>query len=425
MNNYSNFCRDVKRDLLEFLNEVLFKNIKPLPDKKLILDLVYGVLRSGSLHLSNIVRALKESISPINVERRLSVALQRIDLTKYEDKLIKYNLFNLCTSNPLKIIMDESDVIKPYGFMFENLTYIHDGSKPNRPKEKGFRVSGCIGIGSRNSIIPISLKIYSTIDKSFVSVNDHTINIINKIHSLANEPITVILDRGYDSSVLINNLSFKSINYVIRAKNARKYDNFTIDRLFSKMKGLYSNNYVNKENKPVFVKFNSKIFTHSKINKSFYLVYEKRDDEKDYRVYLTNKVCFTKEQCEEVIKSYRLRWRIEELFRFIKEEFGFEKYRVRSLKAMNNLCFILSIAVSYLTYIYLCNNHIFQSCLKCYMNLKNEKKEQEIGLKYGYYGIKLYQLKRGLQDILVHIKDKPTIKKKSKKEERYEQLRLF
>lgn len=424
MINYSNFCRDIKKDLLAFLNESLFKNIKSLPDKKLILDLVFGVLRSGSLHLSNIVRSLKEKVSPIHIERRLSVALQEKDLTKYENLLIKYNLNNLCI-NPKRIIMDESDIIKPYGFKFENLAYIHDGSKEGRPKEKGFHVTSCIGIGNRNSIIPLSLKIYSTIDKNFISTNTITLNIINNIKQLNKGKITVILDRGYDSSVIINSLSSKGIDYIIRARNGRKYGDYTIDNLFSEMKGLYSNNYVNKENKKVYVKFGAKRFSHPVINKPFYLVYERRNEETEYKVYITNKFCYTKEQCEDVIKSYRLRWRIEELFRFIKEEYGFEKYRVRSLKAMNNLCFIISIVVSYLSYIYACNNHNYQSCITCYMNLKSEKKEQEIGLKYGYYGIKLYQIKRGLQDILIHIKEKPMIKKKTKKDKQYEQLSLF
>lgn len=53
MFNYSNFCRDVKKDFLNFLNDSLFNKISSLPDKKLILDLTYGVLRSGSIHCNS------------------------------------------------------------------------------------------------------------------------------------------------------------------------------------------------------------------------------------------------------------------------------------------------------------------------------------------------------------------------------------
>ena len=60
-----------------------------------------------------------------------------------------------------------------------------------------------------------------------------------------------------------------------------------------------------------------------------------------------------------------------------------------------------------------------------YLNISNEKNEKEIEDKYGYYGIKLYQIKRGLQDILKHIKEKTSLPRSKKKKEYYEQLKLF
>ena len=92
---------------------------------------------------------------------------------------------------------------------------------------------------------------------------------------------------------------------------------------------------------------------------------------------------------------------------------------------MNNLGFIILIVVSYLTYIYSCNNHIYQKCLTCYMNFKNEKRKKEIETEYGYYGIKLYRLKGGIKDILTHLNHKLVINKNKSKIKQYEQLTLF
>ncbi len=39
------------------------------------------------------------------------------------------------------INVDESDIIKPYGFKFKDLSKIHDGSKEGRPKEKKFNIN--------------------------------------------------------------------------------------------------------------------------------------------------------------------------------------------------------------------------------------------------------------------------------------------
>ena len=59
------------------------------------------------------------------------------------------------------------------------------------------------------------------------------------------------------------------------------------------------------------------------------------------------------------------------------------------------------------------------------MNFKNEKREKEIEIEYGYYGIKLYRLKGGIKDILTHLNHKPVINKNKTKIKQYEQLTLF
>ena len=51
----------------------------------------------------------------------------------------------------------------------------------------------------------------------------------------------------------------------------------------------------------------------------------------------TNLPVTSKEDVRRVVRTYFTRWRIEEYFRFRKQHFGFEEFRVRSLKAMNAL----------------------------------------------------------------------------------------
>jgi ABC-type polysaccharide transport system permease subunit len=49
-----------------------------------------------------------------------------------------------------------------------------------------------------------------------------------------------------------------------------------------------------------------------------------------------------------VTKVYLMRWRIEEFYRFKKQQFGFEDFRVRSLKSIRNLDLLLTIAIGYI-----------------------------------------------------------------------------
>ena len=56
----------------------------------------------------------------------------------------------------------------------------------------------------------------------------------------------------------------------------------------------------------------------------------------------TNLTIKNKEDVTKVIMTYMSRWRIEEYFKFKKQEYGFESFRVRNLKAINNLNKMLS-----------------------------------------------------------------------------------
>ncbi len=55
-----------------------------------------------------------------------------------------------------------------------------------------------------------------------------------------------------------------------------------------------------------------------------------------------NKPIKNKEDLKRIVYTYMPRWRIEEYFRFKKQSFAFENFRVRSLKVINNfidLCY--------------------------------------------------------------------------------------
>ncbi len=63
---------------------------------------------------------------------------------------------------------------------------------------------------------------------------------------------------------------------------------------------------------------------------------------------LTNRPVNSKEDALRVMRTYFMRWRIEESFRFKKRHLGFENFRIRTLKAMNNLNQFLSMAIGLL-----------------------------------------------------------------------------
>jgi len=59
------------------------------------------------------------------------------------------------------------------------------------------------------------------------------------------------------------------------------------------------------------------------------------------KYYMTNDIGISR---KEQLQTYKVRWAIEEVFRYVKQEFGFEKCQARSLRVQNNhigSCFFL------------------------------------------------------------------------------------
>ena len=62
----------------------------------------------------------------------------------------------------------------------------------------------------------------------------------------------------------------------------------------------------------------------------------------------TNEAIQGKEDVIRIVRIYMSRWRVEEYFRFKKQHFGFENFRVRSLISINNLNQLLTYAIGLL-----------------------------------------------------------------------------
>ena len=426
MNNYSNFCRDLKQDLISFLNDIIFTtNNISRPIKKFILELLYGVLSSGSTMISNIARSLNEDKPLIYTEKRLADNLEQYDLTKLN--ILTY-VHKSMLKSPITILIDETDIIKPFGFKFEDLGIIHDGSKEGRPREKGYNVTGIVGIGFNNTVIPIILKIYSSQAKSYISLPSMMTNYINKIVNQIDEKIIFSMDRGYDGKTYINPIESFNQNYIVRAKENRKYvtskGKFNIIDICNNYKGKYSSTYVNSIGRIIYQKFSAIRIKHKDFNNDLWLIIESVNNEKDKRVYLTNMDCSNKDNCIIALKSYRLRWRIEEFFRFVKGEYSFEKFRVRSLMAANNLSFIICLATLYISHLIIVKNSTYYHCMSAYKSFNDRYDENNIVVKYGTSGLELYRIKNGIQEILSHSKTLPEVPGYKRTKEKYHQLTI-
>ena len=102
----------------------------------------------------------------------------------------------------------------------------------------------------------------------------------------------------------------------------------------------------------------------------------------------------SKEDALKVARLYFSRWRIEEYFKFKKQEYNFENFRVRSLKSINNLNLLLTYTIGFIALM----------CEKLGKNMfAQEIIKESKSLKDKVY-LWFYQMARGIYNILKNAK---------------------
>ena len=338
----------MKRDILTFSKIISSKSHKP--DRKFAADMIYGILASGSCHLTDMVDQLHEDTKKVNAVERLTKHLNK-GIPK--DQLSAYlrTVKAMAPSNPI-IYIDDSDVVKPDGYKFENLGYVRDGSKSSDTKSvysKGYHVTEACVLTKSNHPVSIFSKIHSSAEKNFTSINDVTFQAMERGTKLFGKA-TFVMDRGYDDNKMFLKLDELDQDYVIRLTRKRK--------VFYKGKFIPVTELCNRRKGKVHMKLFYKgkehdaYISHIKVQitaskKPVYIVLVYGITEHPMML-VTNKDIQSKDDIINIAKLYFSRWKIEEYFRCKKQQFRFEDFRVRKLKAINALNFYITAAMAYL-----------------------------------------------------------------------------
>lgn len=347
MNNCTMNTYEMKRDIVNFSEKICKSCDKP--SSKFVTDMVYGILKSKNILLSGIADALQEKTKKANIVDRLSNNLA-LTLPQNIDTNYRNLAMDTLGDNPVFLI-DDSDIIKPLGKKFEDLGIVRDGSSLNKSYEKGYHVTEIVGL-TENMRQPISLfsKIHSSISKDYVSANDVTFEAIDSVCSLLYDRKikgTFVNDRGYDNNAIFNFYLKKEQNFIIRLKENRKvYLNhkwYPITTIRDSRKGKVKIKLMFQgEEKECFVSILRVQITAKRKWLNLVLVYGLGETP---MMLATNLDIKSKEDLIKVSRCYLDRWRIEEYFKFKKQEYNFENFRVRNLKSINNLNKMLTYAI--------------------------------------------------------------------------------
>ncbi|QTL99777.1 transposase [Iocasia frigidifontis] len=348
MSNYTKFIYQLKRKVSNF-SKSISKNLSK-PKTKFITQMIYGLLKGQSVLLSNIARSLKEDILFKKTVERLSRNLENFN--QQEELITDYlNKIKPHIDDNTVFCCDKSDIVKPYSKELEALDRVRDGSKCET--EKGYDTFEIAAL-TDNKELPIEVysHIYSSLESGFKSRNIEALKGLNFIEKHFGKKGIYALDRGYDANLYYKYFTDSNKDFVIRAKSNRnliyKGRSINIKKIADLYKGKYVYCYTNQDNKERKLKFSyAPIKLPALKDKKLTLVIV-RGLGNNPMMLITNLRPKAKKLTLTILKAYIKRWRIEEYFRFKKQKFDFENFRVRSLKRIRNLDLILSIAIGFL-----------------------------------------------------------------------------
>ena len=197
MNNFTMNSYEMKRDIVNFskkLSEGVNKSTS-----KFVMDMEYGLARSGSCLISEISRSLDEDIKlNYTIERLCDNLSNMYD----EEREIIWNNYlkevkkNINYDNPI-VLFDDSDINKEYSKKLEDLDRVIDGSSQDKKIVNGYHAcEATILTKSEKQPLSIYSQIYSCKSKNFESKNKYTMESIKAAEDLVDDNFIGIFDRG-------------------------------------------------------------------------------------------------------------------------------------------------------------------------------------------------------------------------------------
>ena len=345
MNHYTKLAWQLKRAILNFSRRIC-KGIGK-PEQKLVANMLYGIAESGSCHLSKISRALKEPITLKKTIERLSRGLR--DFSAEEQDMLLDNYTELLQGKVdtwTVFVVDGSDVTKPHSEKMEGLQMVHDGSTGK--VEKGYFTLEVAALTKESKTpLPVYDRVYSAAEESFTSEDDEVLKALRYVRKTFGGQGIRTMDRGYDNLTYYTYFLRNQEKFIIRATKNRnvchKGETRNIMEVAKQYKGRYRIDFCDKKGKLISCKTTIvpvSLPKHPDAQLNLVVVY---GFGKEPMLLLTNLRNDDPRLANTVTKVYLIRWRIEEYFRFKKQQYGFEGFRVRSLNAIRALHRLLSL----------------------------------------------------------------------------------
>ena len=332
------------------------------PEGRLLRETGYGILRSGHVHLTRIGSSLEERIQLKKTCKRFSYHLGKADFhERLNESHLSANRSFLCRCGYL--IIDGSDVTKPFARGMEGLCRVHDGSTGET--SDGYWQLNLIGVRPESSSIVLAtsrLYSYQTNHESAeLSENGLILSDLERIDQHIIKKQTVVIDRGGDRRVLIERFLSSGRPFIIRQTGTRHIEyqgkrkrvdtvgkgtalNWTIDVIRHRGGKRQTRRF---ECGAVRVKFPYE-YREESWEEPLWLVTVKRPGKQ--RCYFLSYIDAetAEEAVRQVMEGYGCRWKIEEVHRQLKQDYNYESISLRRYPALRNFNTLFWITMGFL-----------------------------------------------------------------------------
>lgn len=380
----------VKRQALSLLKKYKVKLSKP--EQKFILEMMLGMLLTGSSNLTEISRSLKEKISVKDTLKRLVRMLSHEDILEISNEISLKESKSRINEKTI-LALDTGDISHQYGSKFENMGYVHDGS--SNSIKPGYWLNQITGYNaSTGETFPLLLDMYSEQEEGFESSNIESITLIDRAVKVIGKNGLWVMDRGYDRNIIFKYLLNGELDFMIRMKSTRdlivgnnRLNIKEVARVINR-RVKYSS-YSRFGSKKVLLRINSKDYPVTLIS-----LKDRRNREPIY--WLSNGWIKSTVELKRRIRGYFRRWSIEESYRFEKQGFGIEKATVRRYSKRKTLLGLT--VLSWLLLIRINDTpKLKEAVLKSAKMEKNKRKHRP---KFIYY-----RLLKGVQNLFEGIRE--------------------
>ena len=329
----------------------------PKVARRFVEESVYGIQTKQSVRLSEIARALNANVSLKETIERLSRQIFRRDLWQK----VTANLLKLAATSVKEdtlLILDPSDITKPYAREMEYLATVYDGSE--EALGDGYWTVNVIACETGSSeVVPLYCRLHSQKAPDYVSENLEVEKAIKMVSTAVSGRGIWVIDRGADSREIFDYFLTEKRRFIIRLKGDRN--------LLCKGQKLLANEIAKRCSLPyteVVIREEKSVEKRFDISFGFSLVYLPKNPVPLYMVVisgygkepimlLTNiPLRKNRKMLNFVMESYITRWRIEETLRFIKQSYKLEDIRLLKYRRLQNMM-ALVLAVAYFAMVHL------------------------------------------------------------------------